>query len=212
MSTIAGIARTFEPRSAPNPISPTPRIALVALMPISGDAAAKPTNEPPAATEKPHCRWIFLRGMREMLRSPMRSPNRREQHGSPYRDHGASGKRGQYRAVVCTSPPASDVATFIMTNVATPLARQLRLLICHRLDENRCFPSLFRRYRPLEERAHHGGRQIARRAEVRVDAGAPIQRRSPPGAAGTMRSSSQALVAVPRFYCCHRGHTKERNH
>lgn len=57
------MAITLEPNIVPKPISPTPVIALVTLIPISGLAAAKPINAPPAATEKPHCFLNFFKGL-----------------------------------------------------------------------------------------------------------------------------------------------------
>jgi hypothetical protein len=57
-----GMARIFEPSIVPNPISETSRIALTALMPTSGPAAARPTNAAPAISVSPHWRRSFRNG------------------------------------------------------------------------------------------------------------------------------------------------------
>lgn len=61
-ATMTGMEAILEPSRLPRPMSPTPRKTLAVLIPISGLADASPTNAPPAAAEKPHCRRIFLSG------------------------------------------------------------------------------------------------------------------------------------------------------
>jgi hypothetical protein len=56
------MARMSVPMVTPKPMSGEPRTALAVLIPISRLAAASPTNDPPAATEKPHWRRSFFKG------------------------------------------------------------------------------------------------------------------------------------------------------